>query len=90
MKRALLQLSIASILAAGLSACGGDDGDRGPAGADGAAGNAGSAGAPGSTGTPGANGNDGKDGLEGAALKRFASAPLGAEFTGLFVNSDGV
>ncbi|WP_320838357.1 alkaline phosphatase PhoX [Zhongshania sp.] len=90
MKRALLQLSIASILAAGLSACGGDDGDRGPAGADGAAGNPGSAGAPGSTGTPGANGNDGKDGLEGAALKRFASAPLGAEFTGLFVNSDGV
>ena len=96
MKQTLLHLSIAAILAAGLTACGGDDGDRGPAGADGSNGTNGTDGTNGTNGTDGADGadgadgQDGQDGIEGAALKRFASAPLGAEFTGLFVNSDGV
>ncbi|MEX1668144.1 alkaline phosphatase PhoX [Zhongshania guokunii] len=90
MNKKLLSVSIASILALGLSACGGDDGDNGATGPQGNAGQNGAPGSPGSPGAPGTPGANGEDGNGGASLKRLASAPLGAEFTGIFLNSDGV
>jgi len=90
MNKKLLSVSIASILALGLSACGGDDGDNGATGPQGNAGQNGAPGSPGSPGAPGTPGANGEDGNGGASLKRLASAPLGAEFTGIFLNTDGV
>lgn len=89
MKKTLLNASILAILAASLSACGGDDGK------DGSNGSNGIDGIDGTDGTDGTDGVDGSDGADGgnrpsSALKRFATAPLGAEFTGIFVNSDGM
>lgn len=92
MNKKLLSASIAAILAATLSACGGDDGRNGSDGQDGAVGPQGPAGADGSDGASGADGQDGADGVSTVTpkgLKRFATAPLGAEFTGIFVNEDG-
>lgn len=49
----------------------------------------------GSDGADGTNGTDGTDGSNGVAnyvpegLKRLATAPLGAEFTGMFLDTDG-
>ncbi|PVV12040.1 MAG: hypothetical protein B6D82_10380, partial [gamma proteobacterium symbiont of Ctena orbiculata] len=56
-----------------LAGCSGDDGDDGVDGVD---------------------GQDGVDGVDGITnfiplgLKRLATAPLGAEFTGMYLNSD--
>ena len=74
-----------------LTACGSDDGNDGISGRDG------TEGAQGIPGVDGANGTDGADGTNGQNLvgninpnlKRLATAPVGAEFTGMFVNSDG-
>ncbi len=92
MNKKLLAVSIAAILAGALTACDGDDGKNGQDGADGAPGANGIDGAAGVDGADGADGSDGRTGAPGAssALKRFATAPLGAEFTGIFVNSDGM
>ena len=57
----------------GLAGCDGDDGADGAAGVD------------------GVNGTDGADGITNlvpSGLKRLATAPLGAEFTGMFLNAD--
>merc|ERR1711941_155560 len=43
----------------------------------------------GSDGDDGADGTNGTDGQSGVVLKRLASAPIGAEFTGMFLNTDG-
>jgi len=59
--------------------------DDGSNGADGAAGAAGAAGAVGPAGADGAAGAS----YIPAGLKRLATAPIGAEFTGLFLNTDG-
>ncbi len=71
-------LAAAVVLAMGLVACDGDDGDDG---------------ATGQVGPAGADGSDGADGLDGTsgggALRRIATAPLGAEFTGMFLAEDG-
>jgi secreted PhoX family phosphatase len=51
-------------------------------------------GSDGNDGTNGTNGTDGTDGTDGltnyvpVGLKRLATAPLGAEFTGMYLNSD--
>jgi secreted PhoX family phosphatase len=58
----------------GLTGCDGSDGTNGV------------------DGTDGNNGTDGTDGITNyvpAGLKRLATAPLGAEFTGMYLNSDG-
>ncbi len=80
-----LALLIAGILAGSVALTGcleGDDGDDGSVGETGAAG---------VDGNDGAAGNDGADGSDYFAgnLKRLMTAPLGAEFTGLFLNTDG-
>ena len=62
-----------------LSGCA-DDGDDGAAGADGA---------PGVDGAAGVDGADGVTNYVPEGLKRLATAPLGAEFTGMFLNTDG-
>ena len=99
-KKKPLVLLISTILVSStlaLSSCG-DDGDDGIDGADGAPGQDGADGAPGQDGADGTDGADGADGANGAdgitnyipqGLKRLATAPLGAEFTGLFLNTDG-
>ncbi|MBV2120864.1 MAG: DUF839 domain-containing protein [Candidatus Thiodiazotropha sp. (ex Ctena orbiculata)] len=59
-----------------LTGCDGDDGNDG---------------VDGQNGVDGTNGTDGADGITNyvpLGLKRLATAPLGAEFTGLFLNSD--
>lgn len=46
----------------------------------------------GDDGTTGADGTDGSDGISTytvSGLKRLATAPLGAEFTGMYLNDDG-
>jgi len=82
-----------AMLTAGLVACGGEDGK------DGADGVNGTNGVDGTAGVDGAPGNDGSDGenapavtaetLDPTMLKRVATAPLGAEFTGMYLNEDG-
>ena len=78
-KNTLMQAMLMAALASGLAACGsdGDDGADGTNGTDGTA------------GTAGTDGTDGTDGQSGVVLKRLASAPIGAEFTGMFLNTDG-
>ncbi|BCD97789.1 alkaline phosphatase PhoX [Marinagarivorans cellulosilyticus] len=86
MKRKTLSVLIAamSAVALGLTGCSdGDDGTQGKTGEQGAAGTNGAA------GTDGATGEQGEPGVTGASLIRLASAPLGAEFTGMYLNSDG-
>ena len=57
----------------GLTGCDGDDGTDGAAGVD---------------GVNGADGADGITNLVPTGLKRLATAPLGAEFTGMYLNAD--
>jgi secreted PhoX family phosphatase len=78
-KNTLMQAMLMAALASGLAACGsdGDDGSNGTNGTNG------------SKGDDGSNGTDGEDGQSGVVLKRLASAPKGAEFTGMYLNSDG-
>ncbi len=82
MKKNILSLSISAILSLGLTACV-DDGTNGFSGVDGV------------DGVNGVDGVDGTDGVDGISnyvvpgLKRLAAAPLGAEFTGMFLNDDG-
>lgn len=91
MKKSILSLSISAILALGLTACV-DDGDDGISGVDGVDG---INGVDGTDGTDGVAGTDGVDGADGTSinivpgLKRLATAPLGAEFTGMYLNDDG-
>lgn len=74
-----------------LVACGGNsDGDNGSAGVSGAPGTAGEQGLAGLNGQNGTNGADGADGVNGGSvLTRLAQAPIGAEFTGMYLNADG-
>ena len=73
-----------------LTACAGEDGKDGQDGINGRD-------VTGPAGADGANGADGQDGSDGQnlvgninpSLKRLATAPLGAEFTGMYVNTDG-
>ncbi len=90
----LLQAMLLAALATGLAACGGEDGNNGSNGTDGADGTNGVDGTNGTDGTAGADGADGADGTDAPStlnpnLKRLATAPLDAEFTGMFVNTDG-
>lgn len=87
MKQKALHLSIAAAFATSalmLVACSdGDDGAQGKPGDSGAQGQQGPA------GEQGAAGDQGSDGKSGIVLKRLATAPLGAEFTGMYLNADG-
>ncbi|WP_053979532.1 alkaline phosphatase PhoX [Marinagarivorans algicola] len=80
MKLKALHLLIAAavpVATLGLTACGdGSDGAQGKVGIDG------------KDGSAGADGKDGEDG-KGKVLTRLATAPLGAEFTGMYLNTDG-
>ncbi len=76
MKLKALHILIAAATV-GLTACGdGSDGAQGKVGIDG------------QDGSAGADGQDGKD-SKGKTLTRLATAPIGAEFTGMFLNTDG-
>lgn len=86
MKKKTLSAAIALVAAVStltLVGCSGDDGK------DGAAGAAGPAGIDGVAGMDGAAGEDGNNANVVEGLRRIATAPLGAEFTGMFVNTDG-
>lgn len=89
-KNKLSKAILLAMLTSGLAACGADgkDGVNGTNGVDGQASQA-----PGAPGVDGQDGADGQDGLNGTSdttpLKRLATAPLGAEFTGMFLNEDG-
>lgn len=90
-----------AMLTAGLAACGGEDGKDGKDGIDGIDGINGTNGVDGVDGAQGAPGLDGSDGedaetpsgnasvLNNMHLTRLATAPLGAEFTGMYLNADG-
>ena len=78
--------ALAISLAAGLSACGGDDGENGQAGAEGIQGLAGTDGA---NGTDGTDGTDGTNGQSAPVLTRLATVPTGAEVTGAFLTEEG-
>lgn len=89
-----LTLAVAISSSLLLTACGSDDGDNGARGATGENGPAGVAGSNGAPGSPGADGTDGANGQDlvgkvNPHLKRLATAPVGAEFTGMFINEDG-
>jgi len=73
---------LAAILASSIALVGCDDGDDGAAGAPGEQGPQGEEGPQGPAGPSG-------DGSGGTVLKRLMTAPLGAEFTGMFLNTDG-
>ena len=97
-KRTPLTAALLAALALTLTACDADDGRDGTDGVDGVNGADGANGVNGADGTDGTDGVDGADGVDGGngitnyapeGLKRLVSAPLGAEFTGLFLNSDG-
>ncbi len=75
--------ALAISLAAGLSACGGDDGENGQAGAEGVQGVAGA------DGTQGLSGTDGTNGQSAPVLTRLATVPTGAEVTGAFLTEEG-
>ena len=99
-KNALYKAILLAMTTSMLVACGGDsDGDDGSTGVSGAPGNSGEqglAGLNGNDGTAGINGTDGITGIDGKdgapsnlGLTRLAQAPIGAEFTGMFLNADG-
>lgn len=81
-----LTVLTASILGLSVLAGCGADGDDG---ADGLAGIDGVDGVNGVDGTDGVDGSDGITNYVVPGLKRLATAPLGAEFTGMFLNDDG-
>lgn len=79
MKKRLISLAVTAALSTLIVGCG-DDGSDGTDGTDGI------------DGTAGAAGTDGSDGTSTytiSGLKRLATAPLGAEFTGMYLNDDG-
>jgi secreted PhoX family phosphatase len=79
-----------AMLTAGLVACGGEDGKDGADGVNGTNGVDGTAGVDGAPGNDGENATAGADEtLDPTVLKRVATAPLGAEFTGMYLNEDG-
>ena len=84
-----IPLTIAiTVTSIALSGCQGSDG---AAGATGDAGVDGVAGVTGDAGVAGVTGDAGVDGIVNyvpVGLKRLVAAPLGAEFTGLYLNSD--
>lgn len=88
MKKNILSLSISAILSLGLTACV-DDGVSGISGVDGVDGVNGVEGVDAINGVDGVNGTDGTSNNVVPGLKRLATAPLGAEFTGMFLNGDG-
>lgn len=87
------KLSRAVLLAmftAGLAACGGEDGKDGKDGVDGTNGVNGADGVAGQQGPAGSDGESASaEALDPTVLKRLATAPLGAEFTGMYLNEDG-
>lgn len=84
MKRKTLSVLIAAAIStATLSLIGCSDGD------DGVQGKVGEQGSSGAAGAVGTIGEQGDTGVSGASLIRLASAPLGAEFTGMYLNNDG-
>lgn len=82
----------------GIDGINGTDGSSGTNGVNGTDGTSGANGSSGTNGNDGSNGADGSSGVDGnsgvtsylpTGLRRLATAPLGAEFTGMYVNSDG-
>jgi len=99
-KNGLYKAMLLAMTTSMLVACGsdsdGDDGSVGVSGAPGLGGEQGNSGIDGQTGADGQNGADGINGSDGkngapsnAGLTRLAQAPIGAEFTGMYLNEDG-
>lgn len=89
-KNKLSKAILLAMLTAGLAACGGEDGKDGVAGQDGVNGANGVDGADGAQGAPGLDAdNTDQEVLDTTELKRLATAPVGAEFTGMYLNEDG-
>jgi secreted PhoX family phosphatase len=94
-KNGLYKAVLLAMTTSMLVACGSDSDDEGagvsgPQGASGIGGDDGLNGTDGISGADGVNGNDGKDGApSNVGLTRLAQAPIGAEFTGMYLNEDG-
>ncbi len=86
--RKKLSLFIAALIAGSFTLVGCDDGDDGAPGPQGPQGEQGPQGPQGEPG-PGGNGQSGSGQPAPEGLKRLMTAPLGAEFTGMFLNTDG-
>lgn len=93
-KNSLYKAIVLAMTASMLVACGGsNDGDKGITGTAGSSGSPGEKGKDGLDGKSGDAGKDGSKGKDGApsnqGLTRLAQAPIKAEFTGMYLNTDG-